>query len=200
MTKPNDWTEGETKQLTEMWENGLAASAIAKELGRTRNSIIGRSHRLGLYRRTKTLLKANGIAKTIKPKKAKAKVDKVVKMVKVWTGPRPPEPWKKPKTEIVMPNVSKQVPLIETVEYQCRAIVEYADGKLDQAICCGEPVTMNRFTGAPMSWCAYHHSIYFEPPKESRDARGGTRRVAPNWSARRNPQVQTNPQAVKKSA
>lgn len=193
---PGEWTDAEIKTLTEMWDDGLAASAISKVMGKTRNAIIGKFHRLGLYRRTKELLKADGRAKTVKPKKPKTE-----KPAKRWAKPRPPAAWTPKPTEIVMPEVSKRVSLLHVREGQCRAIVDYTDKKLDQAICCGEPVTVGRLSRQPISWCAYHHSIYFEPPKESRDARGGTaRRVAPNWSPRRNQQIQTNPQEIKKSA
>lgn len=192
MTKNPKWGEYDTKTLTALWEAGMAASAIGKEMGRTRNSIIGRAHRLGLSRRGKTLLKADGRSKAIRKRKPKAP-----KQVKLWVKPRPPAPWRQKETVIVKPDGSKKVSLLQVRDYQCRAIVEYADGKLEGAICCGEAVTVNRYTGQPISWCAYHHSIYFEPPKEGRD---GRRPVAPNWSPRGNPPVHRDQKATTKAA
>jgi len=43
------WTDERIEMLTKLWNEGLPASAIAKELGNaTRNAVIGKVHRLGL--------------------------------------------------------------------------------------------------------------------------------------------------------
>lgn len=44
-----DWSEERTSTLKKLWLDGLSASQIAKQLGGvTRNSVIGKVHRLGL--------------------------------------------------------------------------------------------------------------------------------------------------------
>lgn len=42
------WTEAEDGRLADMWNSGVVATEIAKELRRSKNSILGRRRRLGL--------------------------------------------------------------------------------------------------------------------------------------------------------
>jgi len=47
-----EWTEDRVEVLTQLWDQGLSASEIAARLpGTTRNSVIGKVHRVGLPRR-----------------------------------------------------------------------------------------------------------------------------------------------------
>lgn len=49
---PSGWTDKRIEILKELWAQGLSGSAIAAELGEvTRNSVIGKVHRLGLAKR-----------------------------------------------------------------------------------------------------------------------------------------------------
>ncbi len=49
------WTPDRIETLTRLWNDGLAASVIAKRLGEvTRNAVIGKVHRLGLPGRATT--------------------------------------------------------------------------------------------------------------------------------------------------
>ena len=47
------WTDDRVEKLSELWDKGLSASQIAKELaeGVTRNAVIGKAHRMGLASR-----------------------------------------------------------------------------------------------------------------------------------------------------
>ncbi|WP_374765167.1 GcrA family cell cycle regulator [Yunchengibacter salinarum] len=47
------WTDERIETLRTLWDQGLSASQIAKELGEgvTRNAVIGKAHRLGLKSR-----------------------------------------------------------------------------------------------------------------------------------------------------
>ncbi|MBU2135314.1 MAG: GcrA cell cycle regulator, partial [Alphaproteobacteria bacterium] len=43
------WTDERVDTLKKLWQDGLSASQIAKQLGGvTRNAVIGKVHRLGL--------------------------------------------------------------------------------------------------------------------------------------------------------
>ncbi|MDG1857938.1 MAG: GcrA family cell cycle regulator [Emcibacteraceae bacterium] len=44
------WTDDRVEKLRELWDKGLSASQIAKELAEnvTRNAVIGKAHRMGL--------------------------------------------------------------------------------------------------------------------------------------------------------
>ena len=50
------WTKDKIETLKKLWASGFSASAIAEKLGdgATRNSVIGKSHRLNLEARGKT--------------------------------------------------------------------------------------------------------------------------------------------------
>lgn len=43
-----DWTEAMVRDLRALWETGLSAGRIGYEMGLSKNSIIGKAHRLGL--------------------------------------------------------------------------------------------------------------------------------------------------------
>src|SRR5438045_9776702 len=53
---PNDfvWADEHVERLTQLWTEGLSASECGRRIGVSRNSVIGKIHRLGLsyqYRR-----------------------------------------------------------------------------------------------------------------------------------------------------
>ena len=73
------WTDERVELLKKLWQDGLSASQIAKQLGGvTRNSVIGKVHRLGL----------SGRATPSKPQRAVFKV------------PRPPRPVSAPPRRV----------------------------------------------------------------------------------------------------
>lgn len=51
MRKVAIWTDEETAMLTALWRKGAVSSQIAAELGRSRNQVMGKLHRLGLLGR-----------------------------------------------------------------------------------------------------------------------------------------------------
>ena len=49
MPCPSSWTDARIEILTQLWQEGRSASAIARDLGGvTRNAVLGKVHRLGL--------------------------------------------------------------------------------------------------------------------------------------------------------
>lgn len=61
------WSDDRIEMLKKLWENGLSAGQIAKELGNvTRNAVIGKVHRLGLSGRAK-------LSSTAVPRQRKAR-------------------------------------------------------------------------------------------------------------------------------
>ncbi|MBT5072546.1 MAG: global cell cycle regulator GcrA-like protein [Kordiimonadaceae bacterium] len=76
------WTDDRVEKLRELWDKGLSASQIAKELaeGVTRNAVIGKAHRMGLASRPSPVksdpakIAAAAAKKKIAPKKASMKV------------------------------------------------------------------------------------------------------------------------------
>lgn len=54
------WTVERTNLLEQLWHEGLSASQIARKIdGVTRNAVIGKIHRLGISRRTKSSAPSN---------------------------------------------------------------------------------------------------------------------------------------------
>ena len=75
------WTDERIAVLRKLWDDGLSASQIAKELaeGVTRNAVIGKAHRLGLKSRpspVKTDASKKAAAAKPAPKKATPKKKK----------------------------------------------------------------------------------------------------------------------------
>ncbi len=54
------WTADEDRALRRYWKDGLTGTAIAARLGRTKNSVIARAHRLGLEKRGNPVDQAQG--------------------------------------------------------------------------------------------------------------------------------------------
>ena len=45
------WTEERIEDLRRLWDAGYSASAIGKQIGMSKNAVIGKAHRLGLRAR-----------------------------------------------------------------------------------------------------------------------------------------------------
>jgi len=62
------WTEERVELLKKLWQDGLSASQIAKQLGGvTRNAVIGKVHRLGLSGRATPSKPARTVFKAPRP-------------------------------------------------------------------------------------------------------------------------------------
>ena len=51
MSGPSPWNEGRDEQLAAFWRDGLTTGEIGRRMGISKNSVIGRAHRLQLARR-----------------------------------------------------------------------------------------------------------------------------------------------------
>ncbi len=137
------WTEERVEQLKKLWAENWATSYIAREMGTTRNSIIGKLHRLKMPRREFV------IADKIERKK-------VVPVPK----PKP----KTPSVELVqaVPEdepENRNVTLTELEFHHCREIVR-KEGD-DSIYCGGKRMAYHNSLGQLVysSWCQEHHSI-----------------------------------------
>src|SRR5579872_6738633 len=62
------WTDERVELLKKLWQDGLSASQIAKQLGGvTRNAVIGKVHRLGLSGRAAPSKPARTVFKAPRP-------------------------------------------------------------------------------------------------------------------------------------
>jgi GcrA cell cycle regulator len=65
------WTDERVELLKKLWQDGLSASQIAKQLGGvTRNAVIGKVHRLGLSGRATPSKPARTVFKAPRPARA----------------------------------------------------------------------------------------------------------------------------------
>lgn len=60
------WTDEKVKLLVQYWEAGQSITQIGKQLGMTRNAVVGKAHRIGLAKR------ASPIMRTEKPAQPRA--------------------------------------------------------------------------------------------------------------------------------
>lgn len=148
------WTEERVGELRRLWELGLSCSQIAAELGYvTRNSVIGKAHRLGLSGRVVgkkpggETRRANGIGAAVqKIRAAKAKPPAPIS-----TAPKvKPEPFVPVVcTEVAPLNIS----MMDLTEETCR----WPEGEADFTFC------GHRATHGP--YCGNHAKIAFVPRK-----------------------------------
>lgn len=67
------WTDERVEMLKKLWQDGLSASQIAKQLGGvTRNAVIGKVHRLGLSGRAAPSKPARPVFKAPRPQRPAA--------------------------------------------------------------------------------------------------------------------------------
>ncbi len=67
------WTDERVETLKKLWQDGLSASQIAKQLGGvTRNAVIGKVHRLGLSGRAAPSKPARPAFKAPRPQRPAA--------------------------------------------------------------------------------------------------------------------------------
>ena len=67
------WTDEMIEKLKKMWDEGLSTGEIGKRLGVTKNSIVGKVHRLQLVARPSPIKKKGAPSDNKKPEKEKAK-------------------------------------------------------------------------------------------------------------------------------
>ncbi len=70
------WTDEMVNQLREMWKEGLTTGEIGKRLGVSKNSIVGKVHRLGLSGRPSPIKKKEDNNSTTTPAQPVAEVEK----------------------------------------------------------------------------------------------------------------------------
>lgn len=162
------WTEKEISLLTKLWERGLSASLIAQEfrtLGYkfTRNSVVGKLHRLGL-KESNRLIEPDVVGVPIRKR-----VNGSAPRVKIRKKPTPSSakrPDQGKRSPMINPRPESRVLLTQTNDSHCRAIIGYENGEAARAVCCGEETVWSEFRGKRrrLSWCEYHYKLYLTEP------------------------------------
>src|SRR5262245_18489535 len=157
------WTDERVEQLKKLWSDGLSASQIAAELGGiTRNAVIGKVHRLGLYCRAKA--PSSTVPRPRKPRTSSPMF-------------RAPRAMLRGNTALAMPAVEYEAePEPEPIENiiplgQRCTLLELNDEKCHWPI--GDPGQPDFFfcggkTGTGIPYCGYHARIAYQPVADRR--------------------------------
>lgn len=182
------WDDERVERLRAMWNEGMSASKIAKELGGvTRNAVIGKVHRLGLSNRTAaTPETAQGAdeAETTpdvvssEPETGSAPVERPAEIlsaeprreitIRDASQPRPPgqptpEEESARETLAEIEKMARRLTLLELTERTCKWPI--GDPNDDDFHFCGLPAV----SGKP--YCEHHVGVAFQPMSSRRDRR-----------------------------
>ena len=170
-----DWTPERTKILIALWEEGLPTSEIGRRLDVTKNSVVGKVHRLGLKKRASPI-RAQGSKAAKAPAKAKetaaAKPKAAAKTV-ASTAPAPaakaapaapaPKPISAPVKAAAPVRDKSEVIRLDTLNNSMCSWPEGEPGTPEFHFC-GEPALSDK------PYCAPHCArAYVKPSKERKD-------------------------------
>ncbi len=141
------WTDEHIAILREMWAVGEPSRKIASRLGRGRNSVIGKAHRLSLAGRA-----GERPGRPAKPKAHRRAAPRLLAMPKVVKVLLPPPE----------PPVTLMLSLLELRPTMCRFPMGPAIG--EKQLFCASPTPDHMHT-----YCRWHHKISFYAYKPKRD-------------------------------
>lgn len=162
-----NWTDDRVELLKKLWGDGLSASQIAAELGGiSRNSVIGKVHRLGLAGRAKS--PTASMPRQRKPRSQPPMMRIARPSIRGNTALatlHDYEPELEPE-----PNVTEN---IVPMGQRC-SILELAEGKCRWPI--GDPSSPDFFfcggkTAEGLPYCGYHSRIAYQPAADRRRER-----------------------------
>lgn len=134
------WTQSNVIELKRRWGEGTAAKAIGTGMGKSKNAVIGKAHRLNLEKHPYAL--GARVRKTPKPRKSRAK----------------PKFHLRPVVRTAVDVVPLQIPFHESKAYECREIT--GRGLDGLPLFCGHPVALPH-----LSYCGRHFSINTQPAR-----------------------------------
>ena len=158
------WTNEMIEGLKKMWKKGLTTNEIAKELGVSKNSIVGKVHRLNLTSRPSPIKKKDDEEKL----DVQQKEEKTLEPAKDTTDEKPQKEEKQPALHVeaeqplVVPSVEaelkkrKCIKLTELDSHTCRWPI--GDPKDDRFCFCGNKVR------AGQTYCDEHAAIAYVKP------------------------------------
>lgn len=158
MARRMTWTDENIELLKTMWAEGKSAAIIAKELGdgATKDSVIGKVHRLNLEKRANVFTVRTDRSRMPKPRRIKNKVAspfnrhwKKERKAMLNTIPECPEP--------------RLVSLLDVKDGECRWPM--SDPESGEFRFCGAG------SRAESSYCAHHHALAYYPADNKRAAK-----------------------------
>jgi hypothetical protein len=144
------WKYDEDKILGELWCNKeVPVPEIAHRLGRSRNAVIGRAHRLQLPTRGRLKAYNNNAIPTARKPRRKAKRGFVLPSISDSSRVAP--------TPIVTEHYDGSGVEFMDIGYgQCRAVMASSHDRHGLAVFCGQPVP----SGSKFSFCRHHLELY----------------------------------------
>ena len=148
------WTDEKTELLKKLWPTGkLSASEIGDELGMSRNSVIGKVHRLGLSARAKTPKGAESSRRRAQNTRPEMRAPRAKVYSPVAFARRAQPPLTADQKEYVM---GKGIPLLDLAFDQCHWAINERKGFDDHLFCgakgypyCPHHARMSRGSGTP---------------------------------------------------
>ncbi len=145
------WTDEAVEELKKMWDKGMTTGQIAKALNVTKNSIIGKVHRLCLTARPSPIKKSNNSTtekKISKPQKVEKATKQNCKTVKEPTTPTVSE------TKAPTPTVEEtNIPLVKLDNHTCRWPM--GDPKDEDFCFCGKRIRTGQ------TYCEEHAAVAY---------------------------------------
>ena len=135
MTVTPGWTEEAKAQLRTLWDDGLSTQQIADRMGRSKNSVVGQAHRMGLPSRPSPI-RHGGVPKPVREPRPRVTLPPLPDTVAVADAPPAPPP----------------PPVAITGGPRCRFPLW---GLTERAthVYCDKPA-LRRADGTATSWCA----------------------------------------------
>lgn len=179
------WNDDLDRRLTALVAERLSGTEIGERMGKTRNSIIGRCHRLGLKLSSRSepnphlaRLPSPPIAPALPPEPAPRAARR---RDDPWAGaPRPPAP-EKPHRHIPGPNAPKAAPTPPPAPREAAESRPIPFLEAGRDVCAWPlwtwPARTGFVCGAPVklgsSYCACHHAVAWHPTPERRRSGSG---------------------------
>lgn len=150
------WNKDEDQQLVELWKGGSSASLIAERFpGRTRNSIIGRIHRLGMSQK-RTAETHRRISRTMTALRKRERIEREARQPKVTQASRIQALLKsEPLPEDVATDIAK-VSITDLEPHHCKWVCAPVKNIFDP-VHCGD----RRVLGTP--YCEAHARRAYKP-------------------------------------
>ena len=139
------WTDEKIEDLKKLWAKGLSTAEIGRELGVSKNAVVGKSHRLGLKPRPSPI---SGKAAEAAPAAPAAKAA---------AAPAKPKAAKAPKAK----ETEKIGDIIDLGPHMCRW--PFGDPGDDDFHFCGRQVAPSK------PYCPEHCAVAYVPKSNSRD-------------------------------
>lgn len=180
MNREFDWTEANENRLRALWVEGHSTAEIGRRMGVSKNSVVGKAHRLGLEVRPSPIIR-DGMARA--PRQyplPRAIREQAARLAPLLSVDMPPPPAPPPLSEKGIANLSRAglAPQLMVIE---AAPVE----PLGKTPCCwplwgtGKPT--HKYCGSPSRlgrpYCPSHHALaYTKPQREGGDMAPWVRR------------------------